>query len=180
MERRAQAREHALRYIARHGFEAATATELAAAAGISRRTFFRYFETREDVVAEGLEPIGAALVAPAQGRPPGEGPRERAAAALRETALDLPHGSARIREALEMTAGAPELRARLAARQVRWRRNLAAALAARGADPGGAEAVAAAAIAILDAALEAWRPGRSADASAEMAAALAAVGWAAP
>lgn len=39
----------ALRLFHEHGFEAATIDAIAAAAGISRRTYFRYFESKNDV-----------------------------------------------------------------------------------------------------------------------------------
>lgn len=41
---------HAVRYLAEHGFESTTATELADAMGMSRSTFFRRFGGKEDVV----------------------------------------------------------------------------------------------------------------------------------
>lgn len=39
----------ALRLFHEHGFEATTIDDIAAAAGISRRTYFRYFESKNDV-----------------------------------------------------------------------------------------------------------------------------------
>lgn len=42
----------AMKLFADHGFAATTVDEIAAAAGIGRRTFFRYFPTKEDVVLD--------------------------------------------------------------------------------------------------------------------------------
>ncbi len=47
---RARLSEVALRLFARDGFEATTVDDIADAAGIARRTFFRYFATKADVV----------------------------------------------------------------------------------------------------------------------------------
>ena len=176
-ERKAAAREHALSHIEKNGFGAATATRLAAASGISRRTFFRYFESREDVVAEGLDPIGATLIAIVFDRPPGERAQQAAAAALRTLAEHLPGNPDQIRRLLEITVATEAIRARLVTRQDRWRRDLTDTFTARGANPDDAAAVAAAAVAIIDTVLQLWRVSEARDASAEMALALAAVRW---
>ncbi|MDA9488759.1 TetR/AcrR family transcriptional regulator [Bradyrhizobium sp. CCBAU 11361] len=54
------------------GFEAATIDDIAAAADVSRRSFFHYFASKEDVVAAWQEDAAAALVAGILARPAGE------------------------------------------------------------------------------------------------------------
>ncbi|CAM3176528.1 TetR family transcriptional regulator [Nocardioides dubius] len=63
----------AWRLFARHGFEATTVEQIAEAAGMSRRSFFRYFATKEELILVRLiehdEKIAALLAA----RPATEG-----------------------------------------------------------------------------------------------------------
>jgi AcrR family transcriptional regulator len=54
------------------GFEATTLDDIVAAADISRRTFFHYFASKEDVVFAWQEEGTAALVAAVAARPAGE------------------------------------------------------------------------------------------------------------
>ena len=54
------------------GFEATTLDDIAAAADISRRSFFHYFASKEDVVFAWHEESMAALVAAVAARPAGE------------------------------------------------------------------------------------------------------------
>ncbi len=54
------------------GFETTTLDDIAAAADISRRSFFHYFASKEDVVFAWHEEITAALVAAIVARPAGE------------------------------------------------------------------------------------------------------------
>ena len=54
------------------GFEATTLDDIAAAADISRRSFFHYFESKEDVVFAWQEESTAALIAAVAARPASE------------------------------------------------------------------------------------------------------------
>lgn len=56
------------------GFEAVTVEEIATAAGVSRRTFFRYYESKEDVMVEHLDKEGEQLLAALAARPLDEPP----------------------------------------------------------------------------------------------------------
>jgi AcrR family transcriptional regulator len=55
-----------------HGFEATTLDDIAAAADISRRNFFHYFASKEDVVFAWQDESIAALIAAVAARPPDE------------------------------------------------------------------------------------------------------------
>jgi TetR/AcrR family transcriptional regulator, regulator of mycofactocin system len=66
----------AMRLFSARGFDATTVDDIAVAAGIGRRTFFRYFGSKNDVVwgrfAEGLVDFRATLDAMARGVPLGD------------------------------------------------------------------------------------------------------------
>jgi AcrR family transcriptional regulator len=56
------------------GFERTTVEQIAHAAGVSRRTFFRYFESKEDVLVERSDRLGERLYAELAARPSEEPP----------------------------------------------------------------------------------------------------------
>jgi AcrR family transcriptional regulator len=56
------------------GFEHTTVEAIARAAGVSRRTFFRYFESKEDVLAVHAEQFGESFYEALAARPHGEPP----------------------------------------------------------------------------------------------------------
>ncbi len=56
------------------GFEAVTVEEIARTAGVSRRTFFRYYKSKEDVMAERADRLGEQLFAELAARPLSEPP----------------------------------------------------------------------------------------------------------
>ncbi|WP_194911249.1 TetR family transcriptional regulator [Catenulispora rubra] len=125
--------EAALRLLARQGFEETTVDELAAAAGVSRRTFFRYFASKEDVVISSVVVVCEAIVAEVEARPAGEPP----AIAIREavktvTVEDFAEDREKSVALIRHTMQIPALRARFAERQDLLADDLAAVLARRG------------------------------------------------
>jgi AcrR family transcriptional regulator len=58
---RAEIADAALRLFFDHGFEAVTVDQIVSAAGVSRRTFFRYFETKEDALLADYPELSARL-----------------------------------------------------------------------------------------------------------------------
>jgi AcrR family transcriptional regulator len=58
---RAEIADAALRLFFDRGFEGVTVDEIVSAAGVSRRTFFRYFETKEDALLSDYPELNARL-----------------------------------------------------------------------------------------------------------------------
>jgi AcrR family transcriptional regulator len=77
---RAALQEQALRLFLDNGYEATTVEQIAAAAGVSHMTFFRYFPTKEDVVlSDDYDPMLATLI---RSQPATEHPIRRIHAAV--------------------------------------------------------------------------------------------------
>jgi AcrR family transcriptional regulator len=142
----------ALRRFAAEGYDATSVDAIAADAGVSARTFFRYFATKDEVLDMGRLERQAELrelVASADGSGP---------ALVRSAVVHLAEGFAedRARIALRQRAVAtsPVLRGRLFDTFASWEHALASALAARG--EADAEVLAAVGIAVFRAATSAW------------------------
>lgn len=157
----AEITETAMRLFAQNGFDATTVDQIAAAAGISRRSFFHYFGSKEDLVLGDTDALGESVRAALEARPA----PESAWTAIRAAFLTLQSTENTSAERLALAGmyhDAPSLRARHLEKHLRWQALLAPEVQRRLGLPDSvtpdprARAFVAAALACLDAAVDAW------------------------
>ena len=152
--------EAALSLIAVEGYEHMTIERISDAAGMSRRTFFRYFQSKEDLIVEFLGDVGRWLVEALAARPT----RETHAVAVRRAFSGFVDSCTehpgRVLRFTKIILADPSLRGHFLTKQSQWRAALAAELARRaGKDVNadmGPSLGAAAAMAAFDTALNWW------------------------
>ncbi len=156
-----------------NGFDATTVDQIAAAAGISRRSFFHYFGSKEDVVLGDTDALGETVRAALEARPADESAWQ----AIRAAFLVLAESQGDLTEQLAVAHlyhDAPSLRARHLEKNLRWQELLAPDIQRRLGAPAGAapdpraRAFVAAALACLDAAVDAWQESGGAADPAEL------------
>jgi len=101
--------EAALTRFLAQGYDANTAEDIAEAAGVSRRTFFRYYASKDDVMVKAVDSYGDFLVASVRTAPPDRRPLDlvrHVAVSVANTVVALP----RTREAMTITLGSPSAR----------------------------------------------------------------------
>lgn len=158
---RAEIAETALALFLDQGFERTSIDEIVARVGVSRRSFFRYFGTKEDIVLGDLMARGEAIAAELAVRPAGEDPWQALRGAFRASAeVTMPDPAAALRLG-RMLHDTPSLRSRLIEKRLRWHGLFVPLIAARlGADHPrpefAAAAIVAAALSCLDTASDAW------------------------
>lgn len=166
---RAELEQLALALFAERGFEQTTVDDLAEAAGIGRRTFFRYFPSKNDVVYGDFDAALEGLRAHLRATPPAvplvEGIRE---AVLAFNALP-PGAESQHRVRMSLVLHTPALQAHSTLRYAGWRAVIAEHVAARtGRQPRDflPQLLAHQSLACAVAAYEAWlaRPGSDLDA----------------
>ncbi len=129
--------ESALQLLALKGFDAVTIDEIVTTAGVSRRTFFRYFASKEDVVVQFLADMGAGMRADLAERPGDEPPSVALLHAVRVPLATCAAHSDRALRVVQLILRTPALLARFLERQAQWRGDLTEELAGRlGLDPG--------------------------------------------
>ena len=159
---RAEVLRRAWDLFAEQGFEATTIDQVAEAAGMSRRTFFRYFDGKDALVLTSLVEAGERVAAALAGRPPDEPAWTALRTAFEESVRVTETDERRSRSLHLMLGTEPALAATLQVRRRRWLELLAPLVALRiEADPGdpgdlGATAVASSALACLEVAQARW------------------------
>ncbi|WP_220448813.1 TetR family transcriptional regulator [Nonomuraea mesophila] len=157
---RAELAGRALELFAERGFDETTVDDIARAAGMSKRSFFRYFPTKEDAVFGEIEEMGEQVAHEIATRPPLEQPWECLHAVLRGWEARI---NAQV-EAMRLIESTPALRTRLLQKRDEAHTRIIQALADRGMPPLEADLAAAAAGAALDAVSREWlRTGGTAD-----------------
>lgn len=126
---RARVTDAAMALFLRQGFDATTIDEIAAAAGISRRSFFNHFASKDDVAAAWMDGKADALAAEVARRPVDEAPLDMAANAL--LALSARYDAVQARALATFAKSTPVLQAREAGKYQAMEAALLAALAAR-------------------------------------------------
>ncbi|MEV0893679.1 TetR family transcriptional regulator [Promicromonospora sp. NPDC050262] len=159
---RARITEIALELFAERGFEQVTVEQIAAAAGMSARTFHRYFPAKEDVVigdpARGGEFVRDVLA----GRPQDEPVWDSLRIAFEALVSQAPHRGGdddRGKLAMRVLVSAASLRARSLEKHLLWARMLTPLVAARLPDDDAAfraEIIVQSALACFDVALTTW------------------------
>jgi mycofactocin system transcriptional regulator len=166
---REELEETAFGLFAARGFEATTVDEIAAAAGIGRRTFFRYFPSKNDIpwgaFEQELERMRARLRACPAGVPLMDAIREALVDFNRVDAAQVP----RHRRRMELILRVPTLLAHSTLRFTAWREVVAEFVALRTGTRTGQltpQAVAHATLGVCIAAYENWLDEPGADLTA--------------
>ncbi len=149
----------AMELYAERGFEQTTVAQIAERAGLTERTFFRYFADKREVLFAGASQLQELIVSAVADAPPGAAPLDAVGAAL-DAAGDVfeqRRDFVRVRQAV--IDANPELQERELKKMAALARATAGALRDRGVPDPGATLTAEAGIAVFRVAFERWVAG---------------------
>ena len=149
----------ALDLFAAQGFEATTVAQIAAAAGVTQMTVFRYFARKEAFFLEEPDPWDPLLVMFIAAEPVGLPLLHRVTRGIRAAWSAGSPDLSGMRRKLRIAAASPTLQAVMLANTQRTQDVIAEQLTADGADPVAARVAAAATLAALTTGLLAWAEG---------------------
>jgi AcrR family transcriptional regulator len=113
------------------GYEATTVEDIAREAGVSRRSFFRYFSSKEDVAVGTSDAFAEDFLAAFSGRPVSEAPLESIRRALHQVAAERLADPEEMRAIIRLLRESPTLRRAMLARNARMEERLAELVARR-------------------------------------------------
>lgn len=157
---RAELTDAAFRLFAERGFDETTVEDIVDQVEVSPRTFFRYFDSKEDVVIGFFDDMGLELRAMLEARPAGEPPFQALRGAL-GSLIDLYEERAeRVMAAKRLAHETPAIRARLLDKHARWENWVTEVLCDRLGEPGQDDPhvrlIAAVALAAYGTAVNSW------------------------
>ncbi|MDG4822920.1 TetR family transcriptional regulator [Asanoa sp. WMMD1127] len=143
----------------RQGFDATTVDQIVETVGISRRSFFRYFGSKEDVLLGDLAARGDAVARALAVRPDSEDPWDALRGALVDAQPETFNDPVADLAIARMMHETPSLRARLFEKRQHWRDALVPLVARHIAGPDAAfaaSAIVSAVLSCVDTASDAW------------------------
>jgi AcrR family transcriptional regulator len=159
-ETRAALRAAAMRLFLENGPAAVTVSDICEAAGVSARTFFNYFEAKEDALLPGDKHLTEEVITRLAARPAGEPPLTAVRQAIEQTLPSLTAGiDWQARDRVLTTY--PELRTTIVHGMIRNQTGLTDALAKRAGQTAGSlypQLLAGAAVSAFRAAFTVWAP----------------------
>jgi AcrR family transcriptional regulator len=146
----------ALALYGERGFDNTTVAEIAALAGLTERTFFRYFTDKREVLFAGADLLQELLVSTVAGAPESETPMNAVAAALEAAGAVLQERRDFARQRQKIIAGSAELQERELIKLASLASAIAETLRRRGVTEPAASLTAEAGIAVFRIAFEQW------------------------
>jgi AcrR family transcriptional regulator len=153
---RGRLEQAALELFIERGFEQATVTEIAGRAGLTQRTFFRYFADKREVLFWGQDALRELLVSTVTSAPDSVAPLEAVAAALEAAGALLQERREFARQRQAVIAATSGLQERELIKLASLASALADALRRRGVTDPAASLSAEAGIAVFKIAFERW------------------------
>jgi len=150
----------ALELYTEHGYDNVTVTQIAERAGITRRSYFRYFADKREVLFAGSERLPAALRAAVVDAHPAASPLYAALEALTQVGTALAEHIDRTAARRAVIAASPELQERERTKLAMVTSAIEEALLQRGVDGEKAELAARLATVASQSALDRWAAGR--------------------
>ena len=142
-------------YIER-GFERVTVAEIAERAGLTKRTFFRYFDDKREVLFSGAPALQDAVVAAVANAPESVAPIDVVVAALADAGSGITEIGEGARARQRLIESSSDLQEREMIKMVALKDAIGAALQARGVSASGASLTAQAGVAVFQTAFERW------------------------